>query len=50
MNFADYPIGKVIFLVPNHSCMAAACFSRYHVIDNDKDDTIVDVWEPCKYW
>ena len=51
----DFPLGCVITLVPNHSCLSAACFDRYYIID-DKDSTfgedqnIVDEWVPVKGW
>lgn len=28
-------------ILPNHSCLAAACFDRYHVVRGDR---VVDVW------
>ncbi len=53
--FEDFPLEKEIFLVPNHSCLAAACFDRYFIIDNDKgtfdvNEEIIEEWVPCKGW
>ena len=51
----DFPLGSVVTLVPNHSCLSAACFDRYYIID-DKDSTfaedqgIMDEWVPVKGW
>ena len=53
--FNDFPLGCVVTLVPNHSCLSAACFDRYYIID-DKDSTfaedqgIIDEWVPVKGW
>ncbi len=44
---SDLPIGTRLRIVPNHSCLAAACFDRYHVADGDR---IVDEWRPVRGW
>jgi D-serine deaminase-like pyridoxal phosphate-dependent protein len=41
------PIGTRLRVIPNHSCLAAACFDRYHVIDNGR---LVDEWRPVRGW
>jgi D-serine deaminase-like pyridoxal phosphate-dependent protein len=39
--------GDVVRILPNHSCLAAACFDRYHVV---RGDEIVDEWRPFRGW
>ena len=45
--FAEYPIGRVIRIVPNHSCLAAALFPEYHVVEGGE---VVDRWVPVRGW
>ncbi|MGV8040537.1 MAG: alanine racemase [Thermoanaerobaculaceae bacterium] len=40
-------IGGRLRIVPNHSCLAAACFDRYHVVE---DQAVVDEWWPVRGW
>lgn len=42
-----FPIGTRMRIVPNHSCLAAACFDRYHVVDGDQ---VVGEWQPVRGW
>jgi D-serine deaminase-like pyridoxal phosphate-dependent protein len=42
-----FPVGARLRIVPNHSCLAAACFDRYHAAE---DDRIVDEWRPVRGW
>ena len=44
---AALPIGTRIRVIPNHSCLTAAMYERYHVIDGD---AIVDEWRPVRGW
>jgi len=44
---AGLPIGTRLRIVPNHSCLAAACFDRYHVADGER---VVDEWRPVRGW
>jgi len=39
--------GARIRIVPNHSCLAAACFESYHVL---RGTEVVDEWRPAKGW
>lgn len=53
--YDELPLGSLVTLLPNHSCLSAACFERYHVIDDETgafspDQEIVDEWVPAKYW
>jgi D-serine deaminase-like pyridoxal phosphate-dependent protein len=39
--------GARLRILPNHSCLAAACFDRYHVV---RGDEVVDEWRPLRGW
>lgn len=39
--------GTRLRIVPNHSCLAAACFDRYHIL---RGTDVVDQWHPVKGW
>lgn len=43
-------IGQVLQLVPNHCCLACASHLFYLIVENDQDDTVVDVWVPVLGW
>jgi len=44
---AQLPVGTKLRIVPNHSCLTAALFDTYHVIDGGQ---IVDAWRPVRGW
>ena len=44
---APPPVGTLIRIIPNHSCLTAAMYDRYHVIEGD---AIVDEWRPVRGW
>lgn len=44
---ARFPIGTKLRIVPNHSCLSAACFDRYRVADGDH---VVAEWRPVRGW
>jgi len=51
----ECPLGSLVNLLPNHSCLSAACFDKYYIIDDPTcqfapDAVIVDEWEPVKGW
>lgn len=46
-DFEALPIGARIAIVPNHSCLAAAQFDRYHVA---RDGVVVDAWRTMRGW
>ena len=53
--FDDFPLGSTLLLLPNHSCLAAACFEVYHILDEEAghlstSSKIVDKWKPAKGW
>ena len=43
----DHPVGKRLRIIPNHSCLTAAMFDRYHVL---RDGVIADEWRPARGW
>ena len=53
--FHQFPLGSTVLLIPNHSCLAAACFDEYHVIDDSMNpistkSTVTEKWKPVKGW
>lgn len=44
-NVTNYPLGSKLKVVPQHSCLAAACFPKFTVIDNEENFNIVGEWE-----
>ncbi len=44
---APLPVGTRLRIVPNHSCLTAALFDVYHVVD---DGRVVDAWQPVRGW
>mmetsp|Transcript_6703 Transcript_6703/g.10597 ORF Transcript_6703/g.10597 Transcript_6703/m.10597 type:complete len:91 (-) Transcript_6703:96-368(-) len=47
LDMESYPLGSLLEIVPNHSCLTAACHPLYYVV---KDRKVVDVWVPCRGW
>jgi D-serine deaminase-like pyridoxal phosphate-dependent protein len=41
------PVGTRLRIIPNHSCLTAAMFDRYHVLDGGR---VVDQWRPVRGW
>ncbi len=44
----DMPVGAKLRVAPNHSCLTAAAFTHYHVVDGGRD--VVAVWERVNGW
>ena len=44
---ARLPIGTPLRIHPNHSCLTAAMFERYHVV---RGTEVVDEWRPGRGW
>lgn len=44
---ATVPVGTRLRILPNHSCLTAAMFDAYQVIDRGR---IVDQWRPVRGW
>jgi D-serine deaminase-like pyridoxal phosphate-dependent protein len=45
--FEDFPVGSLLQIIPNHSCLTAALFPKYHVVE---DGQVVDEWTPMRGW
>lgn len=45
--WAALPLGTRVRIVPNHSCLAAAMFDRFHVVQGR---AVVDQWQPVRGW
>ena len=43
----DFPLGARVKILPNHSCLAAACFDRYYILSGGE---VVDAWKPVRGW
>lgn len=41
------PLGEKVLIVPQHSCITAASYPWYYVVEND---VVVDVWVPFRGW
>jgi D-serine deaminase-like pyridoxal phosphate-dependent protein len=46
--FDALPIGTRLRIMPNHACMTAAAYDRYHVVDGG--DEIIAEWPRCGGW
>ncbi len=46
------PLGRKLRVLPNHACITAAAYDRYHVIDSELDGgtTVVDTWDRANGW
>lgn len=47
IDFEQYPIGKMLFIYPYHSCATAAMYDEYYVHSGDK---ITGKWIPTRCW
>ena len=43
----NVPVGTRLRIIPNHSCLTAAMFDTYEVLDRGK---VVDRWKPVRGW
>lgn len=53
--FEKLPIGSMVNIIPNHSCLAAACFDKYFIIHDESNKflpqrKIVDEWNVWRGW
>eukprot|EP01113_Clastostelium_recurvatum_P017893 TRINITY_DN21114_c0_g1_i1.p1 TRINITY_DN21114_c0_g1~~TRINITY_DN21114_c0_g1_i1.p1 ORF type:complete len:429 (+),score=65.80 TRINITY_DN21114_c0_g1_i1:44-1288(+) len=48
LDFSKYPIGCTVSIYPNHSCLTAAMFEEYHIVN--RDGIVTEKWRPCKGW
>lgn len=47
-NFGGFPIGTLLRILPNHSCMTAAAYDHYNVVEGN--DEIIETWQRCNGW
>jgi D-serine deaminase-like pyridoxal phosphate-dependent protein len=47
IDFNNFPVGGLLQIIPNHSCLTAALFDRYHVVEGNQ---VVDQWRPMRGW
>ena len=45
--FNNFPVGSLLQIIPNHSCLTAALFPKYHVVEGNR---VVDEWLPTRGW
>jgi D-serine deaminase-like pyridoxal phosphate-dependent protein len=43
----NVPVGTQLRVIPNHSCLTAAMFDAYQILDGGR---IVDQWRPVRGW
>jgi D-serine deaminase-like pyridoxal phosphate-dependent protein len=48
VNVSDYPVGRLLRILPNHACATAAQHAGYHVVANDGD--IIATWPRISGW
>jgi D-serine deaminase-like pyridoxal phosphate-dependent protein len=41
------PVGTRLRIIPNHSCLTAAMYEEYQIVD---DGRVVDRWRPVRGW
>jgi len=44
LNYVEFPIGRKLFIIPNHSCLTAALYPEYLILENQK---IIEKWRTC---
>ena len=44
---AHLPVGTRVRILPNHSCLTAAMFDKYAIVDRGR---VVDEWRPVRGW
>jgi D-serine deaminase-like pyridoxal phosphate-dependent protein len=50
--YGNLPIGSRVRIWPNHACITAAAYDRYHVVDSDLDGgkAVVDTYDRINGW
>jgi D-serine deaminase-like pyridoxal phosphate-dependent protein len=46
--FARFPLTSKVRIMPNHSCMMAAPYDRYYIVEGG--DEVVEIWEKTTGW
>jgi len=47
LDFSKFPIGSLVQILPNHSCLTAALYEEYHVVEKG---VVLEKWKPVKGW
>lgn len=47
IDYETFPVGSLLRIIPNHSCLSATLFSKFHVVEGDE---VVDEWIPVRGW
>lgn len=52
IDFDHFAIGSLVRVMPNHVCMTAAAYDKYHVVEGaaEHPEDIVAVWQRCNGW
>ena len=48
--FTNLPIGSLVEILPNHSCLTAAAHDYISVFRQQNPRKIVETWKPCRGW
>jgi D-serine deaminase-like pyridoxal phosphate-dependent protein len=46
--FDRLPVGALVRIAPNHTCLTVAQYDRYHVVDGGRE--VVAVWDRVNGW
>jgi D-serine deaminase-like pyridoxal phosphate-dependent protein len=46
--FAEFPVGALVRVAPNHTCLTVATHDRYYVVDGG--DEVITVWDRVNGW
>ena len=46
-DYARLPVGSLVRVLPNHACITAAAYDRYHIVDGIK---VIDEWDRINGW
>ena len=44
VDWSHYKVGMLFKVFPNHSCLTAYNFEKYHIVEGEK---VIDVWKTC---
>lgn len=45
-----FTYGETVGIVPQHACIAAACYPYYYIVDDWSEGKVVDIWVPWRAW
>lgn len=48
IDFSKFPVGTRLRILPNHACLTAAAYDRYHVLDGSRE--VVATWTRTNGW